>query len=122
MAENLADRLLASSARTATVSSSNQTNLDYRGVHIHIKTTAASATPSVVPTVEGYDETSGSWYTLLTGAAITGTGSVTLKVYPGITASANVAVSDVLPRTWRLTMTHADADSITYSAGANLIL
>lgn len=122
MAENLTDTLLASAARTATVQSATQTNRDCRGVHIYIKTTAASLTPSVVPTVEGYDETSQSWYVLLTGAAITGVGAVTLKVYPGITTSTNVAVSDVLPRKWRLNMTHADTDSITYSAGANLIV
>lgn len=120
--ENVADGLLGSAARTATVSSAAQTNRHHRGVHIHIRATAAAATPSVVPTIEGYDETSGTWYTILTGAAITGVSTVTLKVYPGITASANVAVSDVLPRTWRLTMTAADADSLTYSAGANLVL
>ena len=76
----------------------------------------------MVPTIEGYDEVSGQWVTLLTGAAITGTGTTTLTLYPGVTVSANVAVSDVLPRTWRVTMTAADADSLTYSVGANLIL
>lgn len=89
---------------------------------VTIHRTAATASPSVVPTIEGYDEVSGQWVTLLTGAAITGTGTTTLTLYPGVTVSANVAVSDVLPRTWRVTMTAADADSLTYSVGANLIL
>lgn len=122
MAENSYDVLLVSGARTATTSSAAQTNRDHRGVKVTIHRTASAATPSVVPTIEGYDETSGQWVTLLTGAAITGTGTTTLTLYPGVTASANVAVSDVLPRTWRVTMTAADADSLTYSVGANLIL
>lgn len=123
MADNFATGLFSSTARTATASSASQKNPDHLGVHVTIKSTAATSTPSVVPTIEGYDETTGAWYTLLTGAAITdGSTTVTLKVYPGITAVNNVAVSDHLPPLWRLTMTHADTDSITYSAGANLLL
>jgi hypothetical protein len=71
--------------------------------------------------VEGYNDLSASWYTILAGAAVTATGTTTLKVYPGITAVTNVSVSDVLPASWRLTMTAADAKSVTYSAVANLV-
>lgn len=113
--------VLASAARTATVSSSAVVGEEHRGAHIVITATASAATPSVVPTVEGYNSVTDSWYVLLTGAAITGTGTTVLKVYPGITPSANVAVSDVLPARWRVTMTAADSDSLTYSVVANLL-
>ena len=45
-----------------------------------------------------------------------------LRVYPGLTASANVTASDVLPATWRVEAVHGDTDSITYSVSANLIM
>lgn len=114
--------LYASAARTATPTAVTQTNYRAeRGGHFVIKVTAVTATPSVTPTIEGYDATSDSWYTILTGAAITATGTTVLKVYPGIAVQANATASDILPQTWRLTMTHGDSDSITYTASANLV-
>lgn len=113
--------LLASSARTATVNSSDQNNYNWRGAHIIINVTSITATPSVVPTIEGRDPISGTYYTLLTGVAITATGLTVLKIYPGITALANGSTNDILPRYWRVTMTHGDADSITYSVAAMLM-
>lgn len=117
--------LLASAARTnagAPHASADQTNHNARGVHVVIDVTAIVSTPSITLTIEGKDEISGKYYTMLTSAAITGTGTTVLKVYPGITASANVAVSDILPRTWRIKVAHSNGDSITYSVGASLIL
>lgn len=109
---------LASAARTATVSSSDLVNYNGRLLSVVINVSAAAATPSVVPTIEGKDPISGTYYTILTGAAITATGITVLRIGPGITAVANVAVADMVPRTYRVTMTHADADSITYSVAA----
>ncbi len=114
--------VLASAARTATASSADQTNYNGRGAHIVINVTAVTSTPSVVFTVEGKDALSSAYYTILTSAAITGTGTTALTVYPGATAAANVAVSQILPRTWRVTATHGDADSITFSVGASVII
>lgn len=113
--------ILSSAARTATVNSSDFNNNEYRGAQIVIDVTAVAATPSVVFSVEGYDDISGQYYSILDSAAITGTGTTVLTVYPGATASANVSTGNVIPATWRITATHADADSITYSVGANLV-
>lgn len=114
--------LHASAARTATPTTVTQTNYrGERGGHFVIVVTATAATPSVVPAIEGYSTAADAWYPILTGAAITATGTTVLRVYPGITAAANTAASDLLPQTWRLSMTHADADSITYSVSANLV-
>jgi hypothetical protein len=114
--------ILASAARTATNQSSDITNYNGRGMHLVIDVTAASATPSVVFTIQGKDALSGKYYTILASSAITGTGTTVLKVHPGITAAANASVSDLLPRTWRIDATHADSDSITYSVGASVIV
>lgn len=113
--------IFASAARTATVASADITNRGGRGAVIVIDVTAAADTPSVVFTVQGKDDLSGKYYTMLASAAITATGTTVLRIFPGMTAAANVAANDVLPRTWRVNAVHADADSITYSVGASII-
>lgn len=111
----------ASAARTATPTATPFGSNGAHGLHLVINVSAAAATPSVVPTIDGYDDLSDTWYNLLTGSAITATGATVLKIYPGIAAVANAAASDVVPNKLRLVMTHADADSITYSAAAHLM-
>ena len=114
--------IFASAARTETVNGDDIENMNGRGVKVVIDVTAASATPSVVFTIQGKDTVSGKYYTILASSAITGTGTTVLTVYPGLTASANAVANDILPRDWRVIATHADADSITYSVGAQVIL
>lgn len=49
------------------------------------------------------------------GAAVTGIGTYVYKIMPWATPLANEATADILPRTSHVTVTHANADSITYS-------
>ncbi len=114
-------KLFESAARTATTNSGDVTNQRHRGLHLVINVTASAATPSVVFTIQGKDEVRGAYYTILASAAVVGTGTTVLRVYPGLTAATNLTANDVLPKTWRLLCTHADADSITYSVGACMI-
>lgn len=114
-------RVYESAARTATPTAAGIDAAYARGVHVVVDVTAVSATPLVVPTIDGYDTLSGKWFNLLTGSAITATGTTVLKVYPGIAAVANAAASDVIPNRIRVVMTHADADSATYSVAAHLM-
>lgn len=111
----------SSTARTETPTAFDAATDGARGMHAVIDVTAITASPSVVPTIDGYDPLSGKWYNLLTGAAITATGTTVLKIYPGIAAQANAAASDVVPDVFRIVMTHADADSITYSVAVHLV-
>jgi hypothetical protein len=76
---------------------------------------------SIVPTIQAQDPTSGDWYDVLVGAAIVDEGTTVLKVYPGITASANAAACDVLPAGWRLSVAASDVTPVTYSASAWVI-
>jgi len=119
---NVEVTVLASAARTSTISSADQTNHNGRGVRVYVNVTAVAATPSIVVTVEGKDPVSGVYTEILASAAITGTGMTVLAVYPGCAAVANAVANVALPRTWRVTATHADTDSITYSVGASVIL
>jgi hypothetical protein len=122
MAENNSTVLLASAARTATVATADQSNPECRGVHVIVNVTAIASSPSVVPTIQGKDELSGVYYDLLVGTAITATGTTVLKVAPGIGTVSGGAAADVLPSTWRVSFTHGDSDSITYSAAAQLVI
>ncbi len=121
-AANTSQTVFASAARTADPTPASFVNSDgHRGLHLVIDATAAAATPSVVFTIQGYSGLGDDYYTILASAAITGTGTTILRVYPGLTASANVVANDVLPMQWRVIATHGDADSLTYSVNALLI-
>ena len=113
--------LLSSAARTAATTSTDITNTDYRGCHIIIDVTVDPASASITPTIQGLDSVSGKYYTLLVGSAITAVGTTVLRIYPGLVASANVTVNDILPNKFRVSMAVADTDSITYSVSATLI-
>jgi len=111
----------ASAARTATPTAVVLSTNRIRALRLVIDATAASATPSVVVTVDTRDETSGKWVNLLTSVAITAIGTTVLNIGPALTAATNVAANAYLGDSVRVTCTHADADSITYSVGAGLI-
>lgn len=114
--------VFSSAARTASENSADLSNPYARGAVIVIDVTAVTATPSVVFTVKGKSALGSDYYTILASAAITATGQTVLRIYPGLTAAANVTASDVLPATWRVEAVHGDTDSITYSVSANLIM
>lgn len=114
--------LLASAAKTATATYEPPSqNKDYSGVIVVIDCTAIVTAPSVVFTIQGYDEASGQWYDILASAAVTAVSTTRLQVHPAITASANAKSSDLLPRRWRVKATHSNANSITFSIGACLV-
>lgn len=112
--------VLASAARTATPDTQE---LELPGgaqyVTLILDATAVTATPSVVMKVEGVDRLSGKVWTLLEDAAVTSVSTSTLHLGPGLTAAANVTANVHVPPVVRITCTHADADSITYSVGAH---
>lgn len=112
----------ASAARTASPTPLEFVNKTNRGVHVYIDVTASADTPSVVFNIQGKDAISGDWYTLLASAAITGVSTTLLRVEPAVTDDANLVEGAQLPRNWRVQAVHADADSITYSVGANLLI
>lgn len=106
--------IFASAARTATSSATISTRSAH-GMFL-IDVTAASATPSVVFTIAGVSPgPAGTTYTILASSAITGTGLTVLRVSQHLTASANLIAKDFLPPAIKVTATHADTDSITYS-------
>lgn len=110
-----------SAARTASGFSGDITNKTSTGCHIVIDMTAVPSVETVIFTVQGKDEVSGKYYDILASAAIVATGTVVLKIYPGLTAAANLVASDIIPRTFRVKTTHSASGSFTYSVGVSLI-
>ncbi|MCK5605280.1 hypothetical protein KAR91_25535 [Candidatus Pacearchaeota archaeon] len=121
MAENNFNQIaLASAARTATTNSDDQTNSRHKGCHIIIDVTVDGG-GSLTPKIQGKDPLSGKYYDILVGSAISAVGTTILKVYPGLTASANSIENDIVPSKFRIVVTAGDANSMTYSVGVNLV-
>ena len=117
---NRSGTLLASATRTATVTGQDMSNDNYACLTVILDVTTAPGVDTVTVAIQGKDTVSGKYYTLLTGAAVSATGTTTYKVCPGITAAANAAVADMLPRTWRANVTHSAGTSFVYSLGFNI--
>lgn len=73
-----------------------------------VDVTAITSTPSIVVTVDVQDAASGKWANVLTASAITAVSTTALAAVTGLTGTV------------RVTVTHANANSITYSVGAHL--
>lgn len=113
---NESQTILASAGRTVTTSSADFLNYCGRGVILYWNWTIAGATPSLVMVIEGKDPLSGVYFPLVTVAAQTTIGARIVLMYPA------TATSSPLSRTWRITITHNNANSNTYSVGADIIV
>lgn len=99
----------ASAARTATPAAAIVTPRQYEtALRVVLDATAITSTPSVVVTVEEWDNAAGKYVTLLTSAAIA---TVSVNVLTLIQGLSGTPV--------RITCTHGNANSITYSVGAH---
>lgn len=115
-----AHTVYASAARTATPDTEElELPRGTRYATFVLDATAITATPSVTLKVEGVDRASGKTWTLIQDAAVTGIATSTVQIGPGLPVAANVSDNVALPPVIRVTATHGDADSITYSVGAH---
>lgn len=119
----LNDSTLTMSALAAgsTVQTSTITNPWWRGCVVVIDITALGASATLTVTVEGYDPKSNKYYTILASAALGSTGTTTLKVYPGLTASANAVANDVLPTQFRVKAVTA-TQTVTGTVGVHALV
>lgn len=118
---NTDNTLLVSGAYTTSQTLADQTNHNARGLQVVLDVTTPG-TGSITLEIDGKDPTSGKYYPLLTGVAVTTAVTNVYRVYPGLTAVANATANDILPRTWRVKVTANNANSVTYSVGASVIL
>lgn len=122
--------LLASAARTADPDNveinANTVGISLEAISnmdIIVDVTAITATPSVTLTIQAQDPASEKFYDLLPSiVAFTATGTTVLRIGRDMVAAAGLAARAIIPEKVRLKFVHADADSITYSVGANFEL
>lgn len=108
--------LLNSAARTTTQTSSDITTYNLSAIQIILDVTTPG-TGSITVSIDGKDPASGKYYNLLTGSAVTTAVTNVYTVDPNVPAVANVTAQKRLPRTFRIVVTHNNANSITYSVG-----
>jgi hypothetical protein len=120
-ATNIEAVLLASAARTTTQTSSDISNLNERGIVVILDVTIAG-TGSITLTIQGKDSTSGTYYTILTGSAVTTMSTNVYRIYPGVTAVGAATVQDHLPALFRIIVTSNNPNAIEYSVGYSLLV
>jgi hypothetical protein len=113
--------VLTATAITATQNTADLSNGAFRGIKVVFDVTAVVAVGSVTITIQGKDQASGKYYTLLAGAAVTTATTNVYTVYPGLPATANVSANDVLPKTFRILATFNSGTSSTYTVGVTLL-
>lgn len=96
-------------AQTVSTNGLDQVNPTGRGLKCVVNLTAVSGTtPTLTVTIQGKDSlttTSPPYFTELTSASLTAAGVTVLTIYPGVTVTANVAASDVVPSVYRVITT-----------------
>lgn len=120
MVDNSAFTVFASAANTVTQTSAELKNRGHIGVYVFLNVTAGTSL-SLVMSIEVEDPVSGAWVTLLSTATVTGVGTSTLLLCPGVTAAANAAAAAPLPLLWRVKVAAGNATSATYSVGAQTV-
>lgn len=86
-----------------------------------VDVTSLTATPTITVSIKGAVPGTGTEYTILESSGISAVGVTQLEIGPGLVESANHATSALLPQELIISVTHSDADEITYTVWAILI-
>lgn len=113
--------VLADASRTASVNSADIENRGWRGGNFRINI-VSQGTGSITATIQGKDVLTGNYYTILASPAMAANaGENILKVYPGLTPSANAVSNDSLPRRFRVSVVANNANAVEYSITVSLL-
>ena len=111
-----------SADRTAAPTLVDLDNYSAKGVVVFINVSAVGAPGGTVTvTVQGKDQISGNYFTILASVGLGGVAFTKLTVDPTMAASANSIAKFIIPRKWRILVEHTDTNHITYSIGASLV-
>lgn len=113
--------VFTSVARTASPTPVEFRNVCSAGIHVHVDVTAVTSTPSVIFAVEYFDEGTQAWIALLSGVAVATVSTKDLWLFPGSAVSAGLTDNKFLPHRFRISATHGNANSITYTVGMDLL-
>lgn len=113
--------ITGSTWKTDTVVSSTIKNNFWSGGNFLLDINDTLGTASVVLTIQGLDETSGEFYTLLTSAAKTAPGQTLMTIFPGAPTTANVSANLQIPKFFRAILYVPAGDSVKATVGVSLI-
>lgn len=107
--------IYSSGARTATPDTYELGNQRCRGLYVIVNVTALTSTPSLVVKLQGVDTENDVTWDILTSPTITEIGTYIMQLGPGLERGGTSVVNGIVPPRFRLSATHGDSDSITYS-------
>lgn len=113
--------LTIAAGSTTTVTGPDMANPAAGGVKVVVVTTVIG-TGSITVSIQGKDVASGTYYTILAGAAIVTNTTNVYTVFPGAPVAANVSANDALPYTWRILVTANNANPATFTVGFSTLL
>jgi hypothetical protein len=117
--------LASTEIKADTVLTYDYENFGGSGIQVILDVSVKTSTPtSLTLLISGIDPASLKAHTLLAGAAVTGTGTVVYRVFPGSTVTTNLAANDFLPRQFRITLTPSGCTGSAYftaSIGMNIL-
>jgi hypothetical protein len=116
--QGLQQTLLPSANRFATTNTADQyATKDDKGITV-FGVVSTLSTNTLTFSIQG-KRPDGTYYSVLSSSPSAATGTFTLKLYPGMTAAANAAVSEALPPVFRVISTHTNGNTATYSIQVN---
>lgn len=116
--------VLASAARTATPDTQEfELPRDCSGLYLVVDITALTSTGTLDVSLDAVDRVSGKTFTLADSGSLTATGTTVLTVGPSLPATGgvgDVVVNAIVPDVIRVTATHGNSVSLTYSIGLQI--
>lgn len=112
--------IYASAARTATPAAVEVNTRRFKSIVVVLDATAITSTPSITIALDRKDNASGKYVNILTSAAIATVSTNTIRFGVGLPVTANVSANEPLPAVVRVTITHTNANSITYTCTVHL--
>lgn len=102
----IANREISVATLTAAAAGVTGNDMDasqHSGILLFVHISAITGTsPTLTVTIQGKAPGSGQYYTILASAALNATGLTVLRIYPGLTAAANLTANDILPASYRV--------------------
>lgn len=113
----------AARAATASFTGTDIHNAGYGTAHVYLDVTLDPAAAAITLKIQGKDSLSGDYFDLLSGSAVSAVtvGPNRYSVGTGVLTVANVSLNYALPKIWRVVVTGADTDSMTYSISAEML-
>lgn len=116
--------LLSSAARTATTTSADFTNYNCKGAIFVVDITAVPGAETVQLEVQAGNSLVTKYIPVVSGTTQSATGTTWVILYPTTmgAASWNNYANGILPKTFRVKMTHSASGSFTYSVTALMLI